>query len=177
MTAPTLATLRLTLTAHAADDLDDAAAMWADPAVYAMIGGQPRAREDVWIRLLRSIGQWTLFGYGAWVVRETETGRFAGEIGLIEARRVIDPAIDAPEMGWALASHAQGKGYAREALDAVLAWSDAHGIGRTMCIIDPGNAPSIRLAGKIGYRPLARGTYHDRPIDLYERMADARGNG
>jgi hypothetical protein len=33
--------------------------MWADPGVYAMIGGKPRAREDVWIRLLRSVGCWT----------------------------------------------------------------------------------------------------------------------
>ena len=113
-----------------------------------MIGGQPRSREEVWIRLLRSVGQWTLFGYGAWVLRETATGRLVGDIGLIEARRAIDPAIDAPEMGWALATPAQGRGYAKEALDAVLAWSDAHGLARTMCIIDPDNAASIRLAGQ-----------------------------
>ena len=177
MTAPILTTARLTLTGHAAGDLDDLAAMWADPGVYAMIGGQPRSREDVWIRLLRSIGQWTLFGYGAWVLRETATRRLVGDIGLIEARRAIDPAIDAPEMGWALATPAQGHGYANEALDAVLAWSDAHGIARTMCIIDPANAPSIRLAARIGYRTIARGTYHDRPIDLYERMAGASPSG
>ena len=176
MTAPTLATARLTLTGHAAHDLDDLAAMWADPGVYAMIGGQPRSREEVWIRLLRSAGQWTLFGYGAWVVRTTATGAFVGDIGLIEARRAIDPAIDAPEMGWALATRAQGCGYAKEALDAVLAWTDARGMARTMCIIDPANGPSIRLAGKIGYRVLARGIYHDRPIDLYERMAGAAAN-
>jgi RimJ/RimL family protein N-acetyltransferase len=62
--APILTTARLTLTGHAAADLEDCAAMWSDPRVYAMIGGQPRSREDVWIRLLRAIGQWTLFGYG-----------------------------------------------------------------------------------------------------------------
>ena len=173
MTAPILTTARLTLAGHAAGDLDDLAAMWADPGVYAMIGGQPRSREEVWIRLLRSVGQWTLFGYGAWVLRETATGRLVGDIGLIEARRAIDPAIDAPEMGWALATPAQGRGYAKEALDAVLAWSDAHGLARTMCIIDPDNAASIRLAGRIGYRTIGRGRYHDRPIDLYERMAGA----
>ena len=177
MTAPVLTTARLTLAGHAAGDLDDLAAMWADPGVYAMIGGQPRSREEVWIRLLRSVGQWTLFGYGAWVLRETATGRLVGDIGLIEARRAIDPAIDSPEMGWALATPAQGQGYANEALEAVLAWSDAHGLARTMCIIDPANAASIRLAGRIGYRTIARGLYHDRPIDLYERMAGASPNG
>ncbi len=177
MTAPMLTTPRLTLTGHAAADLDDCAAMWADPGVYATIGGQPRTREDVWIRLLRSIGQWTLFGYGAWIVRETATGRFVGDVGLLEARRAIDPAIDAPETGWALSPSAHGRGYAKEALDAVLAWTDAQGMARTMCIIDPDNAPSIRLAGKTGYRVLTRGIYHDRPIDLYERMAGAGANG
>lgn len=177
MTAPILATPRLTLTGHRADDLDALAAMWADPAVYTMIGGRPRSREDVWMRLLRSIGQWTLFGYGAWILRETASGRLVGEIGLIEARRAIDPPIDAPEVGWALATHAHGQGHAREALDTILAWTDAHPIRRTMCIIDPENAPSIRLAGRIGYRHFARGTYHDRPIDLYERMAGAAATG
>ena len=177
MTAPVLITARLTLTGHAAADLDDCAAMWADPGVYAMIGGQPRSREDVWIRLLRSVGQWTVFGYGAWVVRESATGRFVGDVGLIEARRDIRPRIDAPETGWALATDAHGKGYAHEAMAAVLAWGDAHAIARTMCIIDPENAASIRLAAKIGYRPLVRGLYHDRPIDLYERMAGGGATG
>ena len=175
--APTLTTPRLTLTGHAACDLDDCAAMWAEPAVYAMIGGQPRSREDVWIRLLRSVGQWGLFGYGAWVVRETASGRFVGDVGLIEARRAIDPPIDAPEMGWALAPQAHGRGYAHEAMAAALAWSETHGIARTMCIIDPDNAASIRLAGKLGYRAMIRGTYHDSPIDLYERVAVATATG
>ncbi|WP_174286582.1 GNAT family N-acetyltransferase [Sphingomonas bacterium] len=177
MTAPTLTTSRLTLTGHRIDDLDESAALWADPGVYGMIGGQPRSREDVWIRLLRSVGLWTLFGYGNWVVRETVGGGFVGEVGLLEARRTIAPPIDAPETGWALASHAQGRGYAKEALDAVLAWSDAQRILRTMCIIDPDNAASIRLAAKIGYRAIGRATYHDRPVDLYERMAGAGANG
>lgn len=56
--------------------------MWADPKIFELIGGQPRSREDVWIRLLRSIGQWTLFGYGAWIVRDRATGVLLGEVGL-----------------------------------------------------------------------------------------------
>ncbi|WP_375395144.1 GNAT family N-acetyltransferase [uncultured Sphingomonas sp.] len=177
MIAPTLITPRLTLTGHTGDDLDDLAAMWADPGVYGMIGGKPQSREEVWIRLLRSVGQWTLFGYGNWVLRDTATGRFIGSAGLLEARRAIDPPIDAPETGWALAAHAHGQGYAKEALDAVLAWSDAQRVPRTMCIIDPDNSASIRLAAKIGYRAIGRATYHDRPVDLYERMAGAGANG
>lgn len=166
---PRLDTARLTLTGHRADDLDALAAMWADPAVYAMIGGAARSREEVWIRLLRSIGTWTLFGYGSWVVRDRTTGTIVGEMGLIEARRSIEPALDAPEMGWALTGAAQGHGFAGEALAAILRWADARGVARTQCIIDPGNAASIRLATRIGYRLLAKGRYHDAPINLYQR--------
>ncbi len=69
--------------------------MWADPAVYGMIGGKPRAREDVWIRLLRSVGCWSVFGYGAWVVCDRTTGQVLGDMGLLESRRrAIMPETD-----------------------------------------------------------------------------------
>ena len=170
-TAPTLTTARLTLTGHAATDLEDCAAMWTDPRVYAMIGGQPRSREDVWIRLLRAIGQWTLFGYGSWIARDTATGTLVGELGLFEARRAIEPAIDAtPEVGWTLTGDAQGLGYASEALAAILAWTDVR-IPATTCIIDPANAPSVRLAERLGYRLRTTGTYRDAPILIFDRTA------
>lgn len=173
MPAPILTTARLTLTGHAAPDLEDCTAMWTDPRVYTMIGGQPRSREDVWIRLLRSVGQWTVFGYGSWIARETATGRLIGELGLIEARRAIQPAIDAtPEVGWTLTGGAQGQGYASEALAAILAWTDAR-ILATTCIIDPINAPSIRLAERLSYRLRTEGTYRDAPILIFDRMASA----
>jgi RimJ/RimL family protein N-acetyltransferase len=93
--APKLTTARLTLTAHAATDLEDCATMWTDPRVYTMIGGQPRTREDVWIRLLRSIGQWTLFGYGSWIARDT-AGNLIGELGLIEPAEPSSPRSTPP---------------------------------------------------------------------------------
>ncbi|MCP3736041.1 GNAT family N-acetyltransferase [Sphingomonas sp. RP10(2022)] len=168
MTAPTLRTDRLTLAAHHPDDLDDLAAMWAHPAVYGMIGGTARSREEVWIRLLRSIGQWQAFGYGSWVVRD-HAGGFVGELGLIEARRAIDPPLTLPEMGWTLAPHVHGRGYAHEALVAVLGWAAVHDIARTTCIIDPANAPSLKLAAKLGYKQVREALYNDRPTLVLER--------
>jgi len=173
--APTLTTARLTLSAHTPADLDECAAMWADPRVYAMIGGVPRSREDVWIRLLRSIGQWAAYGYGSWIVRETATGRLIGDLGLIEARRAILPPIDGPgatgpEVGWTLTGEAQGQGYASEALAAVFAWTDPR-FAATTCIIDPDNAPSLRLAARFGYLERVTGRYHDKPILILDRHA------
>ncbi|MET3438251.1 GNAT family N-acetyltransferase [Sphingomonas sp. 1185] len=167
--APTLTTERLTLRGHHPDDLDALSAMWAEPAVYGMIGGKPRPREDVWIRLLRSVGCWTVFGYGAWVVCDRATGDVLGDMGLLESRREIRPELTVPEAGWTLVPKAHGRGYAGEAMRAVLDWADARGIGRTCCIIDPGNAASIGLAGKLGYAAPVEGVYHDRPIRIFHR--------
>ncbi|WP_314375089.1 GNAT family N-acetyltransferase [Sphingomonas paucimobilis] len=167
---PTLTTERLTLRGHCPDDLDALAAMWADPAVYGMIGGKPRSREEVWIRLLRSIGCWTVFGYGAWVVCDRATGAVLGDIGLLESRRAIIPELTVPEVGWTLVPAAHGQGYAGEAMRAVLDWADANGIDRTCCIIDPGNAASIRLAEKLGYRAPVEGVYYERPILIFHRV-------
>jgi RimJ/RimL family protein N-acetyltransferase len=166
--APILTTDRLTLTGHRIDDLDDLATMWADPAVYTMIGGVARPREEVWIRLLRAIGQWQAFGYGSWVVRDA-VGAFVGEIGLLEARRAIDPPLMLPEVGWTLSPAMHGQGYAGEALGAILDWAQRHGIAATTCIIDPDNAPSLRLAARVGYAVTCETLYKDRPILVLER--------
>lgn len=172
MTAPVLSTDRLTLSGHAPADLEAFAAMWADPAVYAMISDRGFTREEVWHRLLRYIGHWHAVGYGNWTVRETTTGRLVGEVGLMDSRRATVPAFEGtPEVGWVLCAWAQGRGFAGEALAAALAWADARGIARTVCIIDPANAPSIRLAGRAGYRRSGDVTYRDAATLLFEREA------
>ncbi|MDQ2893609.1 MAG: GNAT family N-acetyltransferase [Pseudomonadota bacterium] len=169
--APILVTDRLTLRAHRVDDLDDCIALWAEPAVYRYIGGKPQSREEVWQRVLRYIGHWRAIGFGYWIAHETATGRLVGELGVIDTRRDTVPTFEGtPEGGWALAGWAHGQGFAREALDAIFGWTDPQ-IARTMCIIDPANAASIRLAERLGYRFLNRGTYRDAPTNLYERLA------
>jgi RimJ/RimL family protein N-acetyltransferase len=65
-----------------------------------------------------------------------------------------------------------GKGYATEAVSAVLAWGDAHfSDPRTMCLIHPDNAASIRVAQKCGFREWRRATYRSEPTIVFERTA------
>lgn len=166
--APALDTARLVLRGPRLEDLDDSAAMWGDPEVTRHIGGRPFTAMECWHRLLRYAGHWALLGYGYWVVRDRDTGRFVGEVGLADWRREVDPPLDAPEMGWALAPHAHGRGYATEAVRAVQAWASQHlGAPRTVCMIDPGNTASHRVAEKCGYRPYARTTFLGEPTVLY----------
>jgi RimJ/RimL family protein N-acetyltransferase len=173
--APVLETERLVLSAPKLTDLDESAAMWRTPEVVRYIGGRPLAREDVWNRLLRYIGHWSALGFGYWTVREKAGGRFVGEVGFADYKREIDPPFGrAPEIGWGLAASAHGKGFAGEAVAAALAWGDANlGAVRTVCLIHPDNAPSVRLAEKLGYAPYARTTYKDQPVVLFERPGRA----
>lgn len=168
---PTLETERLTLRAHGLDDFAESAAMWADPVVTRYIGGRPFTREESWSRLLRYVGHWSLLGFGYWVIREKSSNRFVGEVGFANFKRDIEPSLeDTPEIGWALAPWAHGKGYATEAVRAAVAWGDMHfGPANTVCIIAPENGPSLRVAEKCGYKEIDRTTYKGEPTVLFQR--------
>jgi RimJ/RimL family protein N-acetyltransferase len=173
---PTIETDRLMLKPHARADFEESVAMWADAGVTRHIGGKPFSREESWARLLRYAGLWALLGYGYWVVRDRRTGRFVGEVGFGNFHRELDPPFgDAPEAGWALATATQGRGFAGEALAAALAWGDAHLGDRTVCMIDPDNVPSLRVAARAGYREYARTTFKGSPTILFERLAGRNG--
>lgn len=168
--APELDTERLTLRAHTIGDFDDCAAMWADPSVVRYVGGKTFAREESWSRFVRYFGHWTLLGYGFWAAHDKASGRFVGEIGFADFKRdIVPPIVGTPEAGWVLATWAHGKGFATEAMRAALAWHDARGGARTVCIIDADNRASIRVAHKCGYRETVRTTYHGTPTILFER--------
>jgi RimJ/RimL family protein N-acetyltransferase len=157
---PVIETKRLRLRGHTLGDFEALAAMWADPAVVRFISGKPSTREESWARLLRYPGHWALLGYGFWAIEEKGSGAFVGEGGFADFKRDIEPPISAPEQGWALAPAMHGKGYAHEAVSAMLAWGEAHFRRRDfVCIISPENTPSLRLAEKLGYREFARTAY------------------
>jgi Acetyltransferases, including N-acetylases of ribosomal proteins len=175
--APPLETERLRLRGHRVEDLDASLALWTDPAVTRFIGsGKAFTREEVWARLVRYVGHWTLMGYGYWAVEEKETGAFVGEVGFADFQRVIEPSLDGmPEMGWVLAPQIHGKGYATEAVRAALAWGDTHfGATPTVCLIDPENQPSLRVAEKCGFVTRERATYKDKTVLLFRRPAGGR---
>lgn len=166
-----LTTDRLTLAPVRIEDFDEIAALWADERFTRPIAGRgPLNREEVWFRLLRDIGHWRALEQGNWSIRTRDTGAYVGSVGVLDYRRACTPPLDAPELGWGVGVAFQGQGLAREALDAALDWCDT-GLGapRTVCMIDPPNAPSLRLAERTGFRPYAQGRYQDKPVILLER--------
>lgn len=170
MNIPRISTDRLVLRAPTLEDFPYSLAMWSDPDVVRFIGGVPATEEDVWARLLRYVGHWHLLNYGMFIVCDRD-GNHVGEVGFLDARRGMEPKLDAPEVGWVLRPIAHGQGFATEAVSAALAWGEQHmpHAQSFMCIIDPGNAPSIRVADKMGFREIARTTYKGSPTIVFRR--------
>jgi RimJ/RimL family protein N-acetyltransferase len=167
---PPLETARLRLRAYRTSDLDELAAIWADPEVTKYIGGHIATRAESWARLLRCAGTWPLLGFGFWAVEERASGRLAGDVGIFDARREMTPAIEVPETGWVMATWAQGSGYATEAMRAALAWSDAQpGMAATACIIETPNVASQRVAAKCGYVEQCRVPFEGVEMIVYGR--------
>lgn len=172
MSAPVLETARLRLRGHDLRDFEAMLAMWGDPEVTRFIGGKPSTKDEVWTRLLRYVGHWAVLGYGYWAVEEKDTGAFIGEIGFADFKREMEPSFEGiPELGWALAGAAHGKGYATEAVAVAIDWGKAHFNGqRIVCMISPENTPSIRVAEKCGFRRFGETNYKGAPSLLFERL-------
>jgi RimJ/RimL family protein N-acetyltransferase len=167
---PVLETARLKLRGHRVEDFVQCAAMWAEAEVTRYIGGRPYTEEESWARLLRYAGHWSLLGFGYWVVEEKSTGNFIGEVGFADYKRDLPPLRGIPEIGWAFTTQARGKGYATEAVRAVVGWGDAHfSAPRTACIIHPENLASMRVAEKCNYCEFQHTTYKSYPTIMFVR--------
>jgi RimJ/RimL family protein N-acetyltransferase len=166
---PTIETERLRMRAYRLDDFKDCAAMWADPAVVRYIGGKPFTEEEVWAKMLRYAGLWSLMGFGYWALEEKGSRDYVGEIGFADFKRDIQPSLAGmPELGWVLISRVHGRGYATEAVRAALEWGAGHfGAARTACLIHPENLASIRVAEKCGYREFQRTMYKGQPAIIF----------
>lgn len=176
---PVLETPRLRLRAHTAMDFAASCALWADAEVVRHTLGRPATPEEVWSRLLRYLGSWSLLGYGYWVVEEKQSGVFVGEVGLSNLHRDIAPPIgDIPEIGWVLRPDHHGKGYATEAAQAVLDWvcEPPLSAARIACIINTENQPSIRVAEKLGFRASYTTTYRGEPTLVLYATSGSNGS-
>jgi len=145
---PTLVTERLRLRPFRLSDIDDYAAMNADPEVvrYLSGGGGTWERERSWRHMAFLIGHWQLAGSGMWAGEQKETGTFVGMTGF------ADPEGWAGfELAWTLARRWWGRGYATEGAQAALNYAfTALNKDRVISLIHPANQASIRVAERLG---------------------------
>lgn len=146
---------RLRLAPPRLEDFEATVEMFSDEKVVTHIGAQPLDRAGAWTKFLRDAGHWAVEGFGLFSVFERQTGHYVGKVGHARFERL--PEEDgraAIEMSWTLKAHYHGKGYASEAAKAALDWFDSRHKRRTFCIIAPANTPSLRLADRLGYKPM-----------------------
>jgi RimJ/RimL family protein N-acetyltransferase len=146
---PELQTERLVLRGFREEDLDELAAISADPEVTRWVGDEHGlSREDTWRRMAYWIGHWELRGFGQWALVERDGGRLVGRAGLL--RPEAWPGL---EVGWLVGREHWGRGYAPEAGRAAIDWArDALGADHIISLIEDANHRSARVAEKLGMR-------------------------
>ena len=138
-------TRRLKLRQWANNDSEAYIRYFADEKDSKYFGGGKNP-DEAWRHMAMMIGHWQLKGFGYWAVDEKESGDFVGCVGLWKS-----PGWPELELGYWIAKEKQRKGYAREAAAECVKYArDVLGAESLVSYIDPGNEPSIKLAGVLG---------------------------
>jgi RimJ/RimL family protein N-acetyltransferase len=168
--APRIDTERLVLRSFELRDLDYYLSFFADQEASLHVGG-PSGPQEAWRRMLAGVALWELTGIGMWAVTRRDDDVAIGHVGFFDFLRDCEPRIiGEAEMGWILVPAVHGKGLAQEACQAVLGWFEEHfGCRDIWALISPGNEPSMKLAGKLGFLRQADGTYRDKPQTIWVR--------
>ncbi|AJP71529.1 GNAT family N-acetyltransferase [Sphingomonas hengshuiensis] len=124
-------------------------AMCVDPEVMAHLG-PPLSRAESDAAIDRQNGLYDSIGHCFWAVERRDDGAFLGFCGLKPGAEAT-PIEGEIEIGWRLARAHWGRGYAREAAQASLAWGWANlDVPRIAAITTPGNTRSWGLMERIG---------------------------
>jgi RimJ/RimL family protein N-acetyltransferase len=170
LSIPILETERLLLRPWRAADVAAYAQVIREPDVLRNWGDGLRYRakraaagllarvSDVEARLaLRSMERhWQRHGLGMWALEEKASGRLIGSAGFTVLEQwTADPAR--VEIGWLLARHAWGRGFASEAARAGLRCGFAEfGLPRVVSVALAANRRSVRVMARIGLDPVGR---------------------
>ncbi len=172
----TIVTQRLMLTPWK-DSQEDAEGLYAyakDPEVGPMAGWPPHKNVEESKEIIL-----TLFvPHNVWAIREKDTGKVVGSIGLENDRRREN--VNSKELGYSLAKEAWGKGYMTEAAHAIMDYAFEEFDLTVMGICtSPNNKRSQRVIEKCGfkYEGCQRRGYHifdgsDRDNLLYSILRE-----
>ena len=161
-----LETERLILRELTLDDLDHLFALYHSPDARKYYSEGIPSYEETKQELEWMIQQcYARYRFGMWATIHKETGKFIGRCGLtpmnIEGREEI-------EVGYMLAKEYWGQGLATEAAQAILQYGlEQVGLSRLICVINPANQASSRVAQKIGMTLEIDGDVNGEPTLLY----------
>lgn len=173
--APELETERLRLRQFREDDFATYEAWSANMDVMRFLGGKTFSRTEAWRHMAYILGHWALRGCGYYALEEKESGRLVGRSGFTDSTGW--PGF---ELGWTLAPEARGAGYATEAARFLLDYAFQQlDRPRVISLIHPDNAPSRRVADRLGQRVEGETEVLGMPVLIYgidrERWRAERG--
>jgi RimJ/RimL family protein N-acetyltransferase len=130
-------------------DFDGFASMAQEVETMRFIGGVA-PRDAAWRGMASLAGSWAILGYGMFSVLRRDTGEWIGRLGPWRPGGK-EGQWPGDEVGWALKASATGQGFAYEGAVAAIDWAfDNLGWDNVIHCIDKANAPSIRLAERLG---------------------------
>lgn len=148
-------TERLRLRRSRAEDAETISAYRSDPEVHRYQGWERLDPEGIGSEI-EEMARRAPGAPGGWVqlsVEELESGRLVGDVGL-------SPADEEPgviKVGYTIAPAFQGRGYATEAVGALVAYAfDTLEADIVRAYASAQNAPSVRVAEKVGMRLVER---------------------
>lgn len=131
--------------------------------IMRYLGGKTFDRVLAWRHLAYLVGHWALLGYGYYAVEEKESGTLIGRAGF--TNHAGWPGF---ELGWTIIPEYQGRGYATEAARLLLPYAfDTLQQPRVISLIHPDNAPSRRVAEKLGQRIEGETEVLTMPVLIY----------
>jgi len=150
VTATVLTTARLILRQIGEDDLDPHMALLNTPAVMRHLGGvQPR--EVIAAKHAASRASFAAHGFGFMLMVERSSGAIVGHCGLRHVAHPLAPNPQDHEIGWVVREDRWRRGYAHEAMRAVVDWGFAvHGVPLLVALTVTANVGSWRLMEKLG---------------------------
>jgi RimJ/RimL family protein N-acetyltransferase len=168
-----LETNRLILRRLVPDDLDDLFALYRDPEIRRYF---PEGTLT-WVETKEEL-EWFLNGHpehpelGLWATIHRETDRFIGRCGLLPWTIDQRPEV---EVAYLLAKEYWGQGWGTEAALAIVhyGFEQLH-LPRLICMIDPQNQASAKVARNIGMT-LERETQDEQASLLLYSMSASEG--
>lgn len=160
-----LRTARLVLDPVCWTDLADMERLKGDPRAYAMMLGGVLAPARVAEEMARDVALWSREGVGIFTIRRADTGAFCGMTGVHER-----PDGRGLGLRFALVPEAKGRGFAREAAAAALAFTHNEGIERVVAVARESNIASRGILGGIGMRVAGQFERDGNPMLLYESI-------
>ena len=139
------------------DDAEALLDIYGHPEGVRYLGRPPQTLEQVQARLQRMREDIERGEAAFWVMTDPGADRAVAYLGFFR----WDPPHQSAELGYVLAPDRWGQGLMREVLPVLVRHGfEALGLHRMEARIDPGNVASIKLAGRLGFRP--EGALRDR---------------